>query len=156
MNFNDKIQFILRLPLEKKGWLGVFAIGSLLAWIALRFVPMRKLSKLMGSHLENRTVCIPTEKSQLFTALQMGQLMSMVANNTPWPCKCLAQALCVKWLLNRYQISSILYLGAQISNIAGRPMLAHAWINVHDSTVVGGPQHQKYQVVASFTTPKLI
>lgn len=156
MSLIEKVRFISGLPLRKKGWLVVFTLSSLLTWFALRFIPMRKLAKMMGHHLENRTVCIPADRKDLLIALEMGQLMSMVANNTPWPCKCLAQALCVKWLLNRYKVPSILHLGAKLDSSHEARMQAHAWVNVHDHTVIGGPQHQHYRVVATFTSPELI
>lgn len=155
MSFSEKVRYIALMPTEKKGWLVVFTLGSLLAWAAIRVIPMRKLSQLMGHHFSNKVVCIPVETDQSRVALEMGQLMGMIANNTPWPCQCLSQALCVKWLLNYYKIPSIMHLGAKITKVDGSQMQAHAWINVGQHTIIGGPQHTHYRVVATFTTPRL-
>jgi len=35
-------------------------------------------------------------------------------------------------------------------------MQAHAWVDVGQHTVIGGPQHCEYNVVATFTTPNLV
>ena len=155
MTLSQKTKYVLSLPLEKKAWLAIFLVGSLITWLAIRIVPMRKLSSYMGHHLENRTVCIPAKKEHVLTALRMGQLMSMVGNSIPWKSKCLSQALCVKWLLNRYNISSVFYLGAAFELDQTVGMKAHAWVDADKHTVIGGPQHEKYKVVATFTTPKL-
>jgi len=95
-------------------------------------------------------------KEQVVSAVEMGKFMSMVANNTPWKCQCLSQALCVKWLLNRYKIPSVFYFGSALEKKDNKThMKAHAWIDVGSKTVIGGPQHQHYKVVATFTTPQV-
>jgi len=155
MSFFQTTKYIASLPWEEKGWLVVFFIGSIISWFAIRLVPMRKMASMMGDHLSNRTVCMLANKAQTTKATRMGQLMISVANNTPWKCQCLAQALCIKWLLNRYNIPSVFYLGALLAKEAAPNLKAHAWVNVGRHTVIGGPQHVEYNVVASFVTPRL-
>jgi len=153
MSFAQTIKHITSLPLEKKGWLVVFFVGSLFTKLLLKVISMPKLARLLGSHLDNRNVSMLATSQQIHTALDMGRLMSQVAKAVPWKTSCLPQALCVKWLLNRYGIPSAFYLGAAISSSEG--MKAHAWVDVQQSTVIGGPQNQHYKVVATFTTPSL-
>jgi len=88
--------------------------------------------------------------------------MESVSRNVPWECKCLSEAICVKWLLNRYQIPAVFYLGARIHSKEEdseeqdkESLKAHAWINVGPCTVIGAPAHRNYQVVATFVTPAL-
>lgn len=149
MNKWETTKYIFFLPFEKKLWLVVFTFGSLLTWVAIKMISMNRLASIMGYHIDNRSVCMLATDLQVKKAVEMGKLMSMVGNNTPWDCKCLCQALCVKWLLNRYSIPSVFYLGAKL----GGGLRAHAWVDVGQRTVTGAPQHREYQVVAAFTTP---
>lgn len=156
MTFTQKINYIIHLPIEQKIWLMVLFLGSLLTWFAIKIISMPKLTKLMGHHLGNRRITILADQQQIRDARKMGSLMSMVADNTPWKCECLSQALCIKWLLNRYHIPSMFYLGAFLTKLDNEAkMKAHAWVDVGPFTVIGGPQHRQYTVTASFSTPKL-
>lgn len=150
----ETVKYIMELPLEKKGWLAIFVVGSILSWFAIRMMPMRKLSSFMGHHLNNRTLCIPVDKQDRLKAISMGRLMSMVGNNTPWECKCLSEALCVKWLLDRYDIPSVFYLGATITDTIESGMKAHAWIDVGSKTVIGKYERINYRVAATFSSIK--
>ena len=114
---------------------------------------MSRLAQSMGTSIGNRQASTLVSDDQLNQAKEMGELMARVANNTPWECSCLTQAICVKRLLNWYRVPSILYLGAWFDNTstqASTEFKAHAWVNVRSETVIGGPQNQYYQVVASF------
>jgi hypothetical protein len=153
--FLKKITLITQLPLERKFWLLVCFIGSLLAWFAIRFISMRKLASLMGSYLENRQVAVIASDEQQIKASRIGRLMNTVSKNVPWECKCLSEALCVKWLLNYYKIPSVFYLGARLDSEDNNGMKAHAWVTVGPYVVIGGPGHKDYQAVATFTTPPL-
>lgn len=115
-------------------------------------------------YLSNRQVSVLALKGQINKARCIGKLMESVSRNVPWECKCLAEAICVKWLLNRYQIPAVFYLGARINaapnsntndSATSENLQAHAWINVGQCTVIGAPTHRCYQVVATFVTPVL-
>ena len=106
----------------------------------------------MGDHLENRQLSVLVPPEQMRKAWDIGRLMSSVGKNVPWECKCLSEALCVKWLLNHYQIPSVFYLGAMLDPEAEKGMKAHAWVTVGHYVVIGGPVHRDYQVVATFIT----
>jgi len=146
----NKIKYVLSLKLEHQIWLVYFFIASFLAWLALRFTSMQRLTAMMGTSLENREASSLANLNQIKLASKMGQLMQRVASNVPWGSQCLAQALCVKWLLNRYKIPSAFYLGALFES--KKTMKAHAWINVKDQTIIGAPQHNSYRVVGTFIT----
>jgi len=147
----------------------VFLIGSLLSWFAIRISSSRNLAKTMGDqYLQNRTLCVLATEEQALTASRMGKLMHSVSKNVPWESKCLTDALCVKWLLNRYRIPAVFYLGAKIdstgdstddsANHSGNSknsMQAHAWVSVGPYVVTGAPEHLDFQVVATFASPAL-
>ena len=158
----------------------VFLIGSLLCWFAIRISSSRNLAKTMGDqYLQNRTLCVLATEEQALTASRMGKLMHSVSKNVPWESKCLTDALCVKWLLNRYRIPAVFYLGAKIdsagdsagdstddstedtgsskndSGSSKNSMQAHAWVSVGPYVVTGAPEHLDFQVVATFASPVL-
>lgn len=157
MTFTEKIQHIIQLSWERKMWLVVFSLGSLLCWFAIRLASSRKLAGNMGhQYLQNRMLCVLTHEEQAATASRMGKLMHSVSNNVPWESKCLTEALCVKWLLNRYKIPAVFYLGARINSDNEHEsdhMQAHAWLSVGPYVVSGAPEHLNYQVVATFVSP---
>jgi len=74
-----------------------------------------------------------------------------VANNVPWPCQCLAQALIVNWLFRRHKIPAVTYLGAKLSPEEPEGMKAHAWVCVGPKTVIGNHDNE-YPVVGTFTS----
>lgn len=155
MTLTQKASYIIQLPLEEKGWLIAFFIGSLIARIAIMVLPMNTLTRFMGHHLENRMVCIPANQKSTSSAIKMGRLMSLVSNNTPWKCACLSEALCLKWLLNRYRIPYVLYLGATLTSTSATSIKAHAWIDVGEQTIIDNYDDIVFKVTATFTSMKL-
>ena len=155
MTLTQKASYIIQLPLEEKAWLIAFFIGSLISRIAILALPMNKLTRFMGHHLENRMVCIPASQKNTLTAIKMGRLMNMVSNNVPWKCACLSEALCLKWLLNRYRIPYVLYLGATLTSTSATSIKAHAWVDVGEQTIIDNYDDIDYRVTATFTSMKL-
>jgi len=151
MIFLNKIRYIIALKFEHQLWLMYFFTASFLVWLMLRFTSMKTLSTMMGQSLENRQACSLATQGQIEVASKMGTLMQRIANNTPWASQCMSQALCVKWLLNRYKIPSVFYLGALVES-PNKTMKAHAWIDVQEQTIIGAPQHKNYDVVGTFIT----
>ena len=88
---------------------------------------------------------------QLKKARQIAMAMTNVANNVPWPCLCLAQALCVNWLLKKEGIPSVTHLGAKLDNDITKGMKAHAWVCVGPRAIIGGHENS-YPIVGTFTS----
>lgn len=151
-----QIKTLISLPLEEKTWLVVLTIGSLLTKLMLRILSLNSFRRILGVHENNTEPVIPVTAEQLVKARRIGQLMHMISNKTVWESKCLPQALCVKWLLNWYQIPAVFYLGASMQANAASRLQAHAWVQVGHDVVVGGPQHAQYQVVATFVSREFI
>lgn len=170
MTSSEKLKFIIQLPLERKLWLICCFIGSIVCWFAIRILSPKKLAASLGhQYLSNRQVSVLATDVQATKASRIGKLMESVSKNVPWECKCLSEAICVKWLLNRYQIPSVFYLGARLQSPdilnsdnqnkneqkIKEELQAHAWVTVGPYTVIGAPNHRSYQVVATFVTPVL-
>jgi hypothetical protein len=112
---------------------------------------MKRLCTFMGEHQGNRPVCVLATEAQIRKAYLIGRMMTAVGKNVPWECKCLAEALCVKWLLDRYRIPSVSFLGAHLAPEDEKGMKAHAWLSVGPRIMIGGPGHEPYRVTAVFT-----
>ena len=151
MSLAHKTLTFLKMGPEKQLWALTFILGSLVALIAIRTLKMKRLVAFFGQYNKNQSVCVLASEMQRDKAWQIGSVMSAVGRNVPWPCKCLAEALCVKWMLDRYGIPSVTYLGAYLDDEKG--MKAHAWVTVERYIVIGGPGSLAYRVTAVFAEP---
>lgn len=157
MTSNDKISFIWRLSLRRKMWLLACFFSSLFCLLIVYVLPSKYMRYFLGRSTNNQPLCAIASPKQILYARQISSLMIAVANNVPWPCKCLAQALSVKWLLSIYGISSVTYLGtrfvpSETKTEGSRPeMKAHAWLCVGPLIVIGR-SNDKYITVGTFTS----
>lgn len=79
----------------------------------------------------------------------IGRMVAKVAKITPWPSKCLVQALTVKFLLRRFEIANEMLIGVAMDD--KHKLLAHAWVNVFEITVVGGANSaEQFKVMKIF------
>jgi hypothetical protein len=83
--------------------------------------------------------------AQMRTGVAMGRMVTRVAALLPWHPTCLRQAMAVRWMLRRRAVPTLTHLG--IADVAS--MDAHAWVTVHDVTVVGA-RARPFIAVASF------
>jgi hypothetical protein len=141
----------LEMGFEKQVWVALLTAGSLITWFAIRLFKMKRFCAFFGDYQENQSMCVLATKEQRGKAWQIGRTMDVVTKNVPWECKCLAEALCVKWLLDRYHIPSATYLGAYLDTDEKAGIKAHAWLTVNDYVVIGGPGHEEHQVTSVFT-----
>ena len=148
----NNLRKFIRLPMQEKAWLIVCIFGSLLALFTIHIIKINRLGKFLGEHLDNKQICVISDKEQVKKAKRIGQIMEAVGKRVPWKCACLSKALCVKWLLNQHKIPSVFYLGAKFDASEGKQMKAHAWVNVRGCTVIGAPQHRDYTVTTTFVT----
>lgn len=89
--------------------------------------------------------------------------ISRAANNVPWNTVCLPQAIAAKWMCQRRNIKSVLYLGvAKKVEVAyseyalneifskQKSISAHAWLKVEDTIITGKVGHKKFTVLKIF------
>lgn len=121
--------------------LGLF---QLLILVIPFHVYARKLDKkytIDANHVDNR---LASGYSRL-----IGRMVTNIAKITPWPSKCLVQALTVKFLLRKLRISSEMFIGVAIDD--EQKFSAHTWVNVGEFTVVGGVNSaDKFKVMKIF------
>lgn len=154
MALGRKLLTLFRLGPEKYLWVLALTLGSLVAWVAIRTVSMKRLGVFLGLPYPPPGLSVLATEAQRAKAWEIGQVMAAVGRNVPWECKCLAEALCVKWLLDRYRIPSVTFLGACLDPEREKGMKAHAWLAVERKIVIGGRVSPAYQVTAVFVQTK--
>jgi hypothetical protein len=118
-----------------------FALG--IARLALVCVPFRRIAPwLMRQPRRPQMIANP-----LFN-IQMRRAVTIAARNVPWKAVCLPQAMAAKWMLARRGYPSILHLGVGKDHTGA--MIAHAWLDVGDVTVVGAAGKEAVTPVGHF------
>ncbi len=118
------------------------------AQIAVRVLPFRLIASRLGSPLETSPRQTVTAE-QARQSVQVGWAIRKLAISFPWDVKCLGQAVAGKWMLQRRGLASTLYLGV---DRGGESWLeAHAWLRCGEEILTGGPEHERFKVIAAFT-----
>jgi hypothetical protein len=156
MNINQKLQYAIRLPFERKIWFFCSIITSLFVWTIIKFFKVKFLHSFMGSYSNNTLLSMIATKEQSLKAWRIARVVEAVCRGVPWECKCLTEAICTNIILKLYKIPSVFYLGSKIDNSVNKELKAHAWLTVGQYCVIGGEVAQDgYIVTATFTTPNL-
>lgn len=130
------------LALEAAGWLA-------LARLALVLLPFRWISPRLGRPDDAREPRFIPNPDQTTTAAAVGRAVRRAARHTPWQTLCLPQAMAARMMLNRRAIPSTLHIGVDLDD-EGRRILAHAWLDVGTTSVVGGDGSSEFQPIARF------
>ncbi len=125
------------------------ALWLMTAALLVRCVPFRLWSRFLG-----RAGNAPTSPDGTASQIARVQWAVVTARRSlPWNSTCLMDAAAGKFLLNRRQIGSTLYLGIQKAPAAdGFRMDAHAWLRCGSLILTGESGHQRFTVVGTFTT----
>ena len=94
------------------------------------------------------------QKKQLGYGRKIGRIVAFWARYTPCESKCLVQALTTKKLLRLWCIPNTMYLGVNIDE--QKKLLAHAWVDVFEYSVIGGSIKNEYKIIKSYADQGLI
>jgi hypothetical protein len=144
-----------RLVVEAAAWLT-------LAQILLAVLPFRWIAMGLGPLARERAdeAVPPVDLMRQFHVRKIGHAVERTARHLPWAPLCLPQALAARAMLGRRGIPATVHFGMALSDeettdqdprTGGRRMLAHAWVTVGKTGVVGTPAPGRFAVVASFT-----
>jgi hypothetical protein len=123
---------------EAAGWLG-------LARLAILVLPFRWLAPRLGRHM----ALSPAEAAAPAAVLdRISWAVTTASRHLPWECKCLAQALAGKAMLQRRGVASTLYLGVGKEPAAG--LQAHAWLRCGPRILTGAPGMSGFTVICTF------
>ena len=80
--------------------------------------------------------------------LDVGRAVTIAARNLPWNAVCLPQAMAAKAMLARRGRGSAFHLGARLG--AESRVIAHAWLTVGDTIVIGAAGSRDVASLARF------
>lgn len=135
--------------LEAAGWL-------LIAWVAVRCVPFRRIAPFLGkvAAVDKEDADDRIEYSRQDERLQVGLAIARASHHLPWECTCLMQAIAGRAMLKRRGRPTALYLGvAKVgagSAEATEYLAAHAWLSSGGMIVTGRSEAERFTPLACF------
>lgn len=157
-----RLRKLLALPLADQ-WLAVeAAVWLALAQLLLAALPFRWIAIGLGPLTRERTdgAVATVDLMRQAQVRRIGQAVERTARHLPWTTLCLPQALAAKAMLRRRGVPATVHFGMALSGeettdhaatADRRRMLAHAWVTVGRTGVVGTPAAGRFAVVARFT-----
>ena len=120
------------------------------AQLAIRLLPFRWIVPSLG-HLGEDPADRSVSQEQTEEARRIGWAVTALASYVPWDPRCLAQAVAGKWMLHRRGIPSTLYLGVKHADEGEQWLEAHAWLRCGTEIITGERQHDRFDVLTSFS-----
>jgi hypothetical protein len=117
---------------------------SLFVKIVVLMFPLRWYSKYLVSNGCHREMLRGDEE----TIKRITRAIHRCSRYSPWPTRCLVDAITAKILLRQKGIGSTLYLG--VNKDKRDSLIAHAWLTCGERFITGRKGHQKFVVVSSF------
>jgi len=127
------------LYMEATFWLGI-------SRLAILILPFRWIAPFLGQHMASSDENDKSSGRQ--AVIPVSRAILNMSRHLPWECKCLAQAISGKMMLQRRQISSTLYLG--VSKKEDGDLYAHAWLRAGNIIILGGGGLERFAVVSTF------
>ncbi len=157
-----RLRKLLALPSADRWLAAEAAVWLALAQIALTVLPFRWIAVGLGPLARERAdgAVSPIDLIRQTQVRRIGQAVERSARHLPWTALCLPQALAARAMLGRRGITATVHFGMALSDeettdqaatAGGRRMLAHAWVTVGKTGVVGAPAARRFAVVARFT-----
>ncbi len=124
--------------------------------VAILILPSRRLMTLLGSQVD--PTGLADGGGPYDVAVRVARIVEAVSRRLPLRRRCLTQAIAAKLMLQRRGVSSTLRLGLgripDATDSSGtdpfKGIVAHAWLSVGGSIILGGDEGD-YRIVASFT-----
>ncbi len=146
----------LNLSNEQKAWIIPLYLLSGLAWLATKLMYYRRMGPLLGIPYRNTELVVLADDAQKQRAWRLGKLVTALCKYTPWPSKCLVQAMVTRFALCCYGIPHVMYIGICKPSEAEQPMPSHAWLCVDRWVVTGGEGHKAFKVIATYVSSEEI
>ena len=124
------------------------------AFVLVRMIPLRWFSHLLGEFKPAR----PAGGKEEVLEINSGEkeLIQMLVKNIrrwkrflPWKVKCFEEAIAAKKVLEKYKISSTLYMG--VDKNTEKELIAHAWLKVGNEIIIGKKGYEKFSVVGFYS-----
>lgn len=144
-----KLKRFARLPSTRKRLLGEALVGLALARAAMVCLPFRRIAAWLGT--PGPVIPGGAMEEEIRIAREIGWAVGVVARRVPWDGRCLAQALAATGMLRRRGLEGTVSFGAGRNEAAGTEFSAHAWLQVGPCIVTGGPGHERFQTLTTFS-----
>jgi len=135
---------LARLPWRERFLLAEAAMRLVVAWIALRIVPFRRLARHFGEAKAETPTVGPEDPDLTF---RVAWAVRIASRYVPWPTKCLADAIAAQAMLRRREQPTTLYLGVAKD---GEEFGAHAWLRCGTEIITGDDIATYHTVLTSF------
>lgn len=120
---------------------------SIFSRLLIWFVPIRYLSFWLGRHgTESEGDSAGIMQIKLYS---IAHAIRRSSKHALWPTKCLVEAMVAKRMLNKRKIQSTIYLG--VAKESSKTLIAHAWVRVGDTIIVGKRGMERFKIVATFS-----
>lgn len=135
------VRFV-RLGWSRKLMLAEALAAICAASLAVRFLPFERAVRL-GSRRLAASAHDPVE-----TCRDARWSVTAVAARMPWRAVCFQQGLALQWMLRRRGIDARLHYG--VGRGGAGDLLAHVWISVGQTIVIGGDEAPDFRAVAVY------
>jgi hypothetical protein len=148
----NKVGRFARLSAARKRLLGEAVVGLALARAAMGCVPFRRIAAWLGTSGAVGQSAATDEEMRV--AGEIGWAVGVVARRVPWDGRCLAQALAATGMLRRRGLEGTVSFGAAREGASelelGAGFSAHAWLQVGECVVTGGPGRERFKTLTTF------
>ena len=117
------------------------------ASVLARAIPLKWFSYLLGDF--KKEINIDLDSKQLELILVLKKNIRRIKRILPWKVKCFEEAIAAKKVLEKYNISSTLYLG--VDKNKEKELIAHAWLKVGKDVIIGEKGFDKFVVVGLYS-----
>lgn len=112
-------------------------------------LPFRWLERSLGTRMLESLQVVPPEVEPVIT--EVAWAVAAASTHVPWRTSCLVTAVATQRILTRRDLSSTLYLGVRTGQEAPQ-LTAHAWVRCGNRILVGESEHERFTVVATYTS----
>lgn len=120
------------------------ALARLALWLPFRW--LKPLTGRAESGADQDGAALGAEDKA--EAVEVGGVVSRVANRLPWQSSCLVRAIAGRMLLRRRGLPAVLELGVRTGGPSD--LMAHAWLRCGDTDVIGVDNAAEYTPIAAF------
>lgn len=141
----------LRLPLPRKRVVIEACIELIMAWFVVRHRPY----KTWAGYLNNGSfISGPLGESALQEARIVAHSVNAISGRLGGSVTCLMKVIAARRMLWRRRIGHTINIGVNQAAVGASSAVAHAWLDVGGSTVVGYTKKSDYAVILGEGAPK--
>ncbi|WP_081786004.1 lasso peptide biosynthesis B2 protein [Halomonas sp. BC04] len=113
-----------------------------------------RMEKFLGRKLGESVLVPLLDSKQKSRAIQVGHVVRVVSNYTPWKSNCFPQALTALLILRLYRVPYLLSFGLRRCASTG-DCQAHVWLVAGPVCVTGGYGFSSYAMVGCYLSPHI-